>query len=90
MHAWRLDLVTKSVLTFHSKIWIYLPGTTEVQYDGKLNFATDTWSSLNYKAFVAFTIHLEDYGKLMSMLLNIVEVAQSHTGVILGGYLPVL
>jgi hypothetical protein len=31
-----------------------------------------------------FTVHLEDHGKPMSMLLNIVEVAQSHMGVVLG------
>jgi hypothetical protein len=40
--------------------------------------------SLNYKAFVAFTVHLEDHGKPMSMLLDITKVAQSHMGVILG------
>ena len=54
------------------------------EYDGKLNFATDAWSSPNHKAYVAFTVHLEDHGKPVSMLLDIVEVTQSHTGVILG------
>jgi hypothetical protein len=53
-------------------------------FDGKLNFATDAWSSLNYKAYIAFTVHFENHGKLMSMLLDIIKVAQSHTGVILG------
>ncbi len=28
-------------------------------------------------------VHLKDYGKLMSMLLNIIEVAQSHMRVVL-------
>jgi hypothetical protein len=54
------------------------------KFDGKLNFATDAWTSPNHKAFVAFTIHLEDQGKPVLMLLDIVEVAQSHTGVVLG------
>jgi hypothetical protein len=54
------------------------------KFDGKLNFATDAWSSPNYKAFVAFTVHFEDHGKPKSMLLDIVEVPQSHMGVVLG------
>ncbi len=29
-------------------------------------------------------VYLEDHGKLILMLLDIVEVAQSHTGVVLG------
>jgi hypothetical protein len=52
--------------------------------DGKLNFATDAWSSPNHNAYVAFTVHFEDHGKPMSMLLDIIKVAQSHMGVILG------
>jgi hypothetical protein len=35
-------------------------------------------------AYIAFTVHFEDHGKLMSMLLDIIEVAQLHTGVVLG------
>ena len=31
-----------------------------------------------------FTVHLEDHGKPMSMLLDIVEVVESHMGVVLG------
>jgi hypothetical protein len=46
-----------------------------------LNFATDAWTSPNHKAFVAFTIHFEHEGEPVSMLLDIVEVAMSHTGV---------
>jgi hypothetical protein len=53
-------------------------------FDGKLNFATDALSSLNYKAYIAFTVHFKNHGKPMSMLLDIIEVAQSRTGVILG------
>lgn len=50
------------------------------EYDGKLNFATDAWTSPNHKAFVALTVHLEHEGKPLAMLLDIVEVAKSHTG----------
>ena len=70
-----------SVCLFCCKRRTYL---VQQEFDGKLNFATDTWSSLNHKAYVAFLVHLEDQGKLMSMLLDIIEVAQSHTGVVLG------
>jgi hypothetical protein len=45
-----------------------------------LNFATDAWTSPNNKAYVAVTVHFEDKGVPMSMLLDIVEVACSHSG----------
>ncbi len=53
-------------------------------YNGKLNFATDSWSSPNHKPYMAITVHLERAGKPLSMLLDLVEVAESHTGVNLG------
>ena len=40
----------------------------------------DTWSSPNNRAFVAQTVHFEHNGTPMSFLLDIVEVATSHTG----------
>jgi hypothetical protein len=46
-----------------------------------LNFATDAWTSLNHKAYVTFTIHFEHEGVPISMLLDLVEVAKSHSGV---------
>ena len=49
-------------------------------YDGALNFATDAWTSPNHKAFVAFTVHMEHNGEPVSMLLDLVEVAKSHSG----------
>jgi hypothetical protein len=54
--------------------------TFEKKYDGRLNFATDAWTSPNQRAFVAVTVHLEHQGEPISMLLDIVEVAKSHTG----------
>ena len=54
------------------------------EYHGKLNFATDAWSSPNHKSYVAITVHLERSGKPFQMLLDLVEVPQSHTGVNLG------
>lgn len=51
------------------------------EYDGNLNFATDAWTSPNHKAFVAFTVHFEHEGAPISMLLDLVEVAKSHSGV---------
>jgi hypothetical protein len=51
------------------------------EYDGNLNFATDAWTSPNHKAFMAFTIHFEHEGTPISMLLDLVKVAKSHSGV---------
>ncbi|GLB45805.1 hypothetical protein LshimejAT787_3000140 [Lyophyllum shimeji] len=51
------------------------------KYEGELNFATDAWTSPNHKAYVAVTVHLEHDGVPITMLLDVVEVAESHTGV---------
>ena len=45
-----------------------------------MSFATDAWNSPNQRAYVAITVHLEHNGEPISMLLDIVEVAKSHTG----------
>jgi len=45
------------------------------EYDGKLNFATDAWTSPNHRAFVAVTVHMEVARKLLSMLLDLIKVA---------------
>ena len=44
-----------------------------------MSFATDAWTSPNQRAYVAITVHLEHNGEPISMLLDIVEVAKSHT-----------
>ncbi|KAF5318895.1 hypothetical protein D9611_014718 [Ephemerocybe angulata] len=49
-------------------------------YDGRLSFATDCWTSPNNRAFCAITVHLEHEGKPLSLLLDIVELAKSHNG----------
>ena len=50
------------------------------EYDGKLSFGTDAWTSPNHKAYVAVTVHFEKDGEPMCLLLDIVEVARSHSG----------
>jgi len=54
------------------------------EYDGKLNFATNGWSSSNHKSYIAIMVHLECVGQLFKMLLDLVEVAKSHIGMNLG------
>jgi len=48
------------------------------EYDGKINFATDAWTSPNHYAYVALTAHLEAKGEPISIVLNVVEVAKVH------------
>lgn len=45
-----------------------------------LSFATDTWTSPNHQAYVTVTVHFEQDGAPISMLLDLVQVAKSHTG----------
>jgi hypothetical protein len=49
-------------------------------HSGALNFATDAWTSPNNKAYVAVTIHFEQEGIPICLLLDVVEVARSHSG----------
>lgn len=51
------------------------------EHEGALSFATDAWTSPNHKALVAVTVHFENDGVPMSMVLDLVEVAMSHSGV---------
>jgi len=50
------------------------------KYEGSLSFGTDAWTSPNHRAYVAVTVHLEIDGRPLAMLLDVVEVAKSHTG----------
>jgi hypothetical protein len=50
------------------------------EHKGQLNFATDAWTSPNHKAFIAVTVHFEIDGEPMCMLLDLLEVASSHSG----------
>ena len=53
------------------------------EHPGRVHFATDAWTSPNHRAFVAWTVHLEHKGHMVTFLLDIVEVPESHTGVAL-------
>ena len=45
-----------------------------------LSFGTDAWTSPNSKAYIAIRVHLEQNGVPLCMLLDLVEVAESHSG----------
>ncbi len=49
-------------------------------FDGELNFTCDAWTSPNHKALVAFAVHFHYEGTPLSFILDVVEVAESHTG----------
>jgi len=47
------------------------------EYEGKLNFSMDAWTSeSSHRAFVAIVVHLEHNGVPLSMILDVVEVAE--------------
>ena len=48
---------------------------------GVLSFTMDAWTSPNHKAYVAVTVHFENKGALVSMLLDIIELVHLHSGV---------
>lgn len=49
---------------------------TYQEYDGKLNFTTDAWTSTNHRAFVAVLVHLEHNGVPMTLPLDVIEAAK--------------
>jgi hypothetical protein len=49
-------------------------------YEGRLSFGTDAWTSPNHRAYIAITVHLEKEGRPFSMILDVIEVARSHSG----------
>ncbi len=53
------------------------------EYEGKVSFATDAWTSPNHHAFMAVTAHLEHNGDPLCFLLDIVEVAKVLTSAVL-------
>jgi hypothetical protein len=50
------------------------------EHEGALSFGTDAWTSPNHKAFIAVTVHFEQNREPMCLLLDLVEVARSHSG----------
>ena len=46
------------------------------EHPGRLHFATDAWTSPNHRAFVAWTVHFEYEGGMLSFLLDILELPE--------------
>jgi hypothetical protein len=46
------------------------------EHIGRFHFGTDSWTSPNYRAFVAWTVHLEFKGRMLAFLLDIVELPE--------------
>jgi hypothetical protein len=51
------------------------------EHDGALSFATNAWTSPNHKALIVITVHFEIDGIPVCLLLDLVEVATSHSGI---------
>ncbi|KAF8222391.1 hypothetical protein L208DRAFT_1322945, partial [Tricholoma matsutake] len=50
------------------------------EHAGQVHFATDAWTSMNHHAFVAWTVCLHHDGHILTFILDIIEVPESHTG----------
>jgi hypothetical protein len=64
-----------SHLTLHQTL-----NLTYQEYDGSLSFATDCWTSPNHRAFMAVTVHFVAENEPKCVILDVREVAKSHTG----------
>ncbi|KAJ7231386.1 hypothetical protein B0H12DRAFT_979650, partial [Mycena haematopus] len=59
----------------------YVRGCAHVQtllreYPGRLSFGTDAWTSPNHRAFLAWIVHLQHEGELLSFPLDVYEVPE--------------
>jgi hypothetical protein len=52
-------------------------------HPGCINIATGTWTSINRRALVAWTVYLEHEDRMLAFLLDIVEVPESYNGLVL-------
>ncbi|KAF8137853.1 hypothetical protein K438DRAFT_1490060, partial [Mycena galopus ATCC 62051] len=46
------------------------------EHEGRLNFATDAWTSPNHRAFLAWTVHLHHQGRPLAFPLDVYEVPE--------------
>ena len=44
------------------------------EYGGDISFGTDAWTSLNHYAYVTITVHFENKGNQIVVLLDVVKV----------------
>ncbi|KAF8579677.1 hypothetical protein K439DRAFT_1359073, partial [Ramaria rubella] len=91
-HRQHMKAETKWSLMKTGRLGYYLPSPATVawdvkllanndpqDYDGELNFATNTWTSPNHRVYVGVMVHFKQQGIPISILLDIVEVAEVHT-----------
>ena len=59
------------------------------EYKGRISFTTDAWTSPNHRSFMAFCVHMEHEGKLLTFPLDVVKVAKvgQHCYMLLFGVL---
>ena len=76
------NTVRRDIKAAYRKCWERIVKLLQ-DHPGHVHFATDTWTSTNHQAFVAWMVHLEHEGTMLVFLLDIVEVPESHTGVAL-------
>lgn len=76
----RIGKLLKVRIRINIEMWLKKLKLTK-EYDGALSFGTDAWTSPNHKAYVAVTVHFEHDGEPICLLLDVVEVARSHSGI---------
>lgn len=69
-HIAKMLRVSELMLNMHETDLTYQ------EYEGKISFTMDTWTSTNHRAIMVVSVHLEHNGVPLSLLLDIVEVAK--------------
>ena len=72
------NTIFQDIQVSFKKCWDYIAKLLQ-EHPGCLHFATDTWTSPNHHAFVAWMLHLEYEGEMLSFLLDIIELPEVCT-----------
>ena len=69
------DTISHDIQASFKKCWERIAKLLQEHF-GCLHFATDAWTSLNHCAFVAWTVHLEYEGEMLSFLIDIIKLLE--------------
>ncbi|KAJ7825836.1 hypothetical protein B0H14DRAFT_2596296 [Mycena olivaceomarginata] len=70
--------VSRDLNAAYGRARAHIEALLTVGYNGRLSFSTDTWTSPNHRAFVAWIVHLQHEGELLAFPLDIYMKCQRY------------
>ena len=67
--------ISQDIKASFEKCWEHIAKLLQ-EHPGHLQFTTDTFTTPNHHAFIAWTVHLEYEGSMLSFLLDMIELLE--------------